>query len=79
MQLKKLKVLGSNYIGLFTITNDNICFVPNSIDERALKTIEETLDVKTIKTNIYDSSLLAVFAKMNNKEIILPSFILKKK
>lgn len=78
MNIKKLRILGSNYVGLFTITNDNLCFVPNSIDQKSQKTIENTLDVKTIKTSIYDSSLLAVFAKMNNKEIFLPSFATQK-
>lgn len=78
MQLKKIKILGSNYIGLFSITNDDLCFVPNNIDNKTEKIIQKTLDVKTIKTSIYDSSLLAVFARMNNKEIFLPSFVTSK-
>ena len=74
MQLKKIRIMGSNYIGLFVITNDSLCLVPKGIEEKTLKTIEETLKVKTIKTSIYESSLIAVFAKMNNKEIIVPSY-----
>ncbi len=70
----KTKILGSNYIGLFSLTNDNLCFVPESIDERAQKTIEKTLEVKTVRTNLYGSELLSVFAKMNNKFCILPNF-----
>ncbi len=73
-----MKLLGSSYVGLFSIANDSICFVPSSAEEKAIKTIEECLDVKAIKTTIYDSSLLAVFAKMNNKEIILPSYAMKR-
>jgi translation initiation factor 6 (eIF-6) len=76
MDIKKVRILGSDYVGLFAITNDNLCFVPKSIADNTLKTIEETLNVKAVKTLIYDSSLLAVFAKMNNKEIYLPSFAL---
>ncbi|MDD3083598.1 MAG: translation initiation factor IF-6 [Candidatus ainarchaeum sp.] len=75
MQLKRIKILGSNYIGLFAIANDKLCFVPNSIEEKIEKEIERILNVKTIKTSIYDSALIAVFAKMNNKEIILPNFV----
>jgi translation initiation factor 6 (eIF-6) len=75
MNIKRTKVLGSDYVGLFTITNDKLCFVPEVIDRRAEKLIEETLDVKVVKTQLYDSSLLAVFAKMNNNTIYLPSFI----
>lgn len=66
--------MGSNYVGLFTITNDSLCFVPSSIEERAQKEIEKILEVKTVKATIYGSSLLAVFAKMNNKHVFLPAF-----
>ena len=75
MDIKKTRILGSDYVGLFTITNESLCFVPPGIEDEAAKLIEKTLDVKTVKTGIYDSSLLAVFAKMNNKEIILPKFV----
>ena len=74
MDIKKTRILGSDYVGLFTITNESLCFVPPGVEEQAVSLIEKTLDVKTVKTGIYDSSLLAVFAKMNNKEIILPKF-----
>lgn len=75
MNIKKTKILGSTYIGLFAIANDKLCFAPKSIEEKASKLIEDTLGVKVVKTNIYDSSLLAVFGKMNNKKIFLPSFV----
>ena len=74
MNIKRLRILGSNYIGLFSIANDNLCFVPRNIDSDSTKIIEETLLVKVVKTSIYESSLLAVFAKMNNKYAYLPSF-----
>lgn len=78
MNIKKAKLLGSSYIGLFGIANDKLCFVPHSTDEKTMKTIEETLDVKAVKISIYESSLLAVFSKINNKEIFLPSYALPK-
>jgi len=74
MNLAKIRVLGSSYVGLFGITNDKLCLVPNGIDDKILKTIETTLDVKALKTSIYESSLLAVFAKMNDKQVFLPSY-----
>ena len=74
MNIKKLKLLGSNYIGLFAITNDKLCFVPRTIEAKTVKEIEKNLDVKVVKAGIYNSSLLAVFSKMNNKEIFLPSY-----
>jgi translation initiation factor 6 len=78
MNIKRARLLGSDYIGLFTVTNDSICLVPKGISEKTQKQLEEILDVKTIKANIYDSSLLAVFSKMNNKKAFLPSYALPK-
>jgi len=75
MNIARIRILGSNYTGLFAITNDSICFVPQQIEQKALQKIEETLEVKTIKASIYGSALLAVFAKMNNKQIYLPNFV----
>lgn len=75
MNAARIKLKGSNYIGLFSICNDNLCFVPEGIEERALKTIEQTLEVKAVKINMYDSSLLSVFAKMNNKFCVLPNIL----
>ncbi len=70
--------MGSSYAGLFLVTNDSICFAPKNIDSIAEKKIRETLDVKLIKASIYDSALLAIFAKMNNRVLVLPKSIAKK-
>jgi translation initiation factor 6 len=78
MDIKRTKILGSDYLGLFTITNDKLCFVPESIDTKSTKILESTLDVKVVKTLLYDSSLLAVFAKMNNNEIFIPEYALNR-
>lgn len=74
MKILRTRLIGSSYVGLFAITNDNICFIPKNTDEETIKKLEETLDVKAIKTSIYDSALLAVFAKMNNKIAFLPNY-----
>lgn len=66
--------MGSIYTGLFGITNDSLCILPASVEEKSEKNVASTLDVKTLKTNIYESPLVAVFAKMNNKYAYLPSF-----
>ncbi|MFA6268900.1 MAG: translation initiation factor IF-6 [archaeon] len=75
MNIARIRLLGSTYVGLFGITNDTLSFVPPSIEDRAVKTLEETLNTKVVKANLYGSSLLSVFAKMNNKYVYLPSFI----
>ena len=70
--------MGSIYTGLFGITNDKICFLPSSVDEKSEKIVAETLDVKVIRASVYTSPLLAVFAKMNNKYAYLPNFATQK-
>lgn len=75
MDIAKLRILGSDYAGLFCITNDRLAFVPAQIEKKAENEIEKTLGVKTVRTSIYGSSLLAVFAKMNNNKIYLPGFV----
>ena len=74
MEIARIRVLGSTYVGLFGITNDSLTILPSATDEKTTKQIETILGTKVIKTSIYSSPLLAVFAKMNNKHIYLPSF-----
>ncbi|MBT4870123.1 MAG: translation initiation factor IF-6 [Candidatus Diapherotrites archaeon] len=76
MKVSKTRILGSSYVGLFGLTNNELCIVARGTDAKVKKDIEEVLDVKTIEAGIYDSNLLAVFAKMNNKEVYLPSYAL---
>lgn len=73
MNIVRTRIMGSIYTGLFGITNDKICFLSASTDEKSEKIVAETLDVKVVRTNIYSSPLLAVFAKMNNKYAYLPT------
>ncbi len=75
MNIARTRIMGSNYIGLFGICNDNLCIVPPSIKENAIRKIEEVLEVKTIKTTLYASSLLAAFGKMNNKHAFIPNYV----
>ncbi len=74
MEIIRTRILGSNYVGLFGICNDSLCFLPEQIDKKTEDKIAKTLDVKTVKISIYQSALLAVFAKMNNKYAYLPKF-----
>jgi translation initiation factor 6 len=71
MKVEMLKVLGTPYIGLLALANDKICFVPHGTDQKAARKIEEILGVKAVNVSIYESPLLAVFARMNNKKIFI--------
>ncbi|MEI7960879.1 MAG: translation initiation factor IF-6 [archaeon] len=75
MNITRIKIMGSNYAGLFGICNDTLAFLPAQIDKKTEDEIAKVLDVKTVKTTIYGSSLLSVFSKMNNKHIYLPNFV----
>ncbi len=74
MNIVRTRIMGSIYTGLFGITNDKVCFLPSSVDEKSEKIVASTLDVKVIRASVYTSPLLAVFAKMNNKYAYLPNF-----
>ncbi len=76
MKFNRMNVLGSSYVGLFLVTNDKYCVAPLQLTKIAEKEIEKTLDVKVLKTSIYETSLIAVFSKMNNKKIFLPNNVL---
>jgi translation initiation factor 6 len=78
MDLTRLRILGSGYVGLFGVCNDSLCFLPTQVDKKTEETISNVLGVKTVKINIYGSALLAVFAKMNNKHIYLPRLLSEK-
>ena len=76
MKVSKTRILGSSYVGLFAITNNKLCITARGTAPKTKKGIEEALDVKVVEAGIYDSNLLAVFAKMNNKSAYVPSYAL---
>ena len=76
MKVSKTRILGSSYVGLFAITNNKLCITARGTDPKTKKGIEEALDVKVVEAGLYDSNLLAVFAKMNNKSAYVPSYAL---
>ncbi len=78
MEVSRTRVLGSSYIGLFGITNDKLCIMGRGLKKETQKKIEKTLDVNVLEAGVYDSNLIAVFAKMNNNKIFLPSYALPK-
>ncbi len=67
------EIWGNPFIGLYSVTNDDYCFVPISVPEKFENTIKEVLDVDLVKTSIYDSPLIGLFSSINNKGAILPS------
>lgn len=75
MEMMKAKILGSNYVGLFGVCNDELCILPAQIDKKTEERIIQTLGVKIIKMNIYGSALIAAFVKMNNKYLFVPRFV----
>lgn len=71
MKLKKTNLSNSPYLGIYSYTNDDFCLVPNTIDSKEEKILEEMLDAKIIKTTINQSSLLGVYlVGLGNKLIV---------
>ena len=71
MKLKKADLNNSPYLGIYSYTNDDFCLVPNTIDEKEQKILEEMLDTKIINTTVNQSSLLGVYlVGLGNKLIV---------
>jgi len=67
--------LGSSYAGLFGVCNDSLCFLPEQIDKKNRTAYWENPRRKNRAGIDLRQFALAVFAKMNNKQMYLPSFV----
>ena len=71
MKLKKTNLNNSPYLGIYSYTNDDFCLVPNTIDKKEQKVLEEMLDIKIIKVTVNQSSLLGVYlVGLGNKLVV---------
>ena len=75
MNIAKLSVKGSPYIGVFMVMTEKILLVPFGLAKKELKTIKENSDLELIETTLADSSLLGVFAKGKNNSFIVSEFV----
>ena len=63
MNFSKGTVKSSPYIGVFCTATDDIALVPQSISNREMRVIEDTLGVKAMRTSLGNSSLIGVLSR----------------
>lgn len=67
----------STHLGVFCLVNDDFAIVPKPIPKELEKIISEKLDVDIIKTTMVQTSLLGIFAVINNKKVITSTLLEK--
>ncbi len=70
--LRAARLMNNPYVGLFLLATDEFCLAPDTIEEKDVKLIEETLGVDVIQTRVSGTSLIGVFAAGNSRGVILP-------
>jgi len=71
MELAKLDINGTPFVGIYVALNNDVAIIPNLVSEKEEKVIENILNVKCIRYNIANSSMNGVMCKLFNKKIIL--------
>jgi translation initiation factor 6 len=71
--IKKLSILDSDFIGVYSRVWEDIALIPKTMPESAEKEFEEILGVKAIRTIIDNSYLIGCLSVMNSNGIILSS------
>jgi len=70
-----LNFFGNPNIGVFSYTNDQICFIPEKIPKRSISIITETLKASVFKISISGSRIIGILITGNNNGLLLPKII----
>jgi translation initiation factor 6 len=68
---------GSPHIGVFCLLNDHVAFVPYSVTPKFEHLLKAEFGVSVVKTSLAGTSLLGIFACINNSKIIVSDIIEK--
>jgi len=77
MRVLRETVKNSPYLGIFCAVSEKTALVPESIEKKELKKMQEALEVEAIKTSIASSSLIGVLCKGNSEGFVVPEIIEK--
>lgn len=72
MEIYKLGLMGNANVGVFIYANDKVALVPPSITREEENTIQEALNVETVRITISGTFLHGILVVGNNNGIILP-------
>jgi len=71
-------VRGSPFVGVYCLATDTYCLIPNHIESKVETEIQETLNVKTIRTTILESNLIGSLCCGNSTKLAVPVELEKK-
>ncbi|OKY79203.1 MAG: Translation initiation factor 6 [Candidatus Methanohalarchaeum thermophilum] len=71
MNFQRLDLFGTQTIGVYLSTSNEYALVPHNLEEKEINAIEDTLEVKTIKTTVGESNLLGSLTEINSNGIIV--------
>lgn len=72
MKVLRESIRNSPYLGIFSTVTESIALVPESIEQKEAKKLEEALEVEAIKASIASSSLIGILCKGNSKGFVVP-------
>lgn len=72
MGIAKTSLYGNDYIGAFSVTNDNITLVGGNPGGSGKTIIRENLKTRIVETLINGSDLLGIYSVMNSKALVVP-------
>ena len=72
MNFIKGTIKASPFVGVFAALNEEILFVPYSVQEKEVKGIEAKLEVAVIRCSLANSSLIGVLGKTLGKKMAVP-------
>ncbi len=76
MEAAKYRVLGSDYIGVFCTTSDDIVFTGAGLTSNVKEKMSSLLEARAVEVSISGSDLIGVFSRANSNGIIVSNLIL---
>ncbi|HHH77972.1 MAG: translation initiation factor IF-6 [Candidatus Freyarchaeota archaeon] len=73
--LKRLDFNNNPYLGVFCRANDEVAFVTPLLQKKERKTVEESLNVKTVELTIGGSAIVGSLMAMNSHGAVVADFI----
>jgi translation initiation factor 6 len=71
MDAAKLRLKGSDYVGVFCTASDDIIFAPRNLTIKEHDVLLSTLKADIVEISLGESNLIGLFAKANSNGIIL--------
>ncbi|MFH1240645.1 MAG: translation initiation factor IF-6 [Candidatus Diapherotrites archaeon] len=75
MEIEKATLIGSPYVGIFSVLTDKMCLLPVTESKEKVKFVSDFFDIEIFQANIANSALLGIFAAGNKKGFVISNII----